>query len=123
MKAQPGPMVSGSHFLPKAPLLWVKWMPASVVTSRKWIWAWAGRRSRPNAIKHGDRQARRNFERKLSVCVRDIIVNSLVKNIYREAPAEGAAGLCPAGPLDFARGRLTRAAVPTCVVVLTGSGT
>src|ERR1039458_4795005 len=30
-------MVAGSHFLPKAPLLWVKWIPACAVTSRKWI--------------------------------------------------------------------------------------
>src|SRR5208283_4652528 len=35
MKAQPGPIVSGSHFFPKAPLLWVKWMPAWAVMSRK----------------------------------------------------------------------------------------
>src|SRR5271157_6140910 len=35
MKAQPGPMVSGSHFFPKAPLLWEKWMPAWAVMSRK----------------------------------------------------------------------------------------
>src|SRR5208337_4409212 len=35
MNAQPGPMVSGSHFFPKAPLLWVKWMPARAVMSRK----------------------------------------------------------------------------------------
>src|SRR5215475_11434468 len=109
MKAQPGPMVSGSHFLPKAPLLWVKWIPASVETSRKWIWAWAGR-SRLDAIKHGDRQAWRNFERKLSVCVRDIGVNSLVKNIYREAP----------GALATLRGT-AEAAVPTCIAVVTGS--
>src|SRR3984893_14356024 len=34
MNAQPGPMVSGSHFFPKAPLLWVKWMPAWAVMSR-----------------------------------------------------------------------------------------
>ena len=37
----PGPMVSGSHFLPKAPLLWVKWMPAWAVMSRKWSCSWA----------------------------------------------------------------------------------
>ena len=28
-------MVSGSHFFPKAPLLWVKWIPAWAVMSRK----------------------------------------------------------------------------------------
>ena len=28
-------MVSGSHFFPKAPLLWVKWIPACEVMSRK----------------------------------------------------------------------------------------
>src|SRR4030095_10256206 len=33
MKAQPAPMVSGRYFLPKAPLLCLKRMPAWVVTS------------------------------------------------------------------------------------------
>src|SRR5690348_16640830 len=28
MKEQPEPIVSGRNFLPKAPLLWTKWMPA-----------------------------------------------------------------------------------------------
>src|SRR5437667_12107708 len=37
MKAQPGPMVSGRYFLPKAPLLWVKWIPDWLVMSRNWI--------------------------------------------------------------------------------------
>src|SRR5437879_7527687 len=101
MKAQPGPMVSGSHFLPKAPLLWVKWMPAWEVMSRNWMcWAELGR------VKHGDTAAQRRIKK--GMCF-------LEKNIYREAPAEIAAGLCPAGR--------PRAAVPTCVVVLTGSGT
>src|SRR5580693_5594181 len=37
MKAQPGPIVSGNHFFPNAPLLWVKRIPACAVMSRKWI--------------------------------------------------------------------------------------
>src|SRR5580658_2344995 len=36
MKATPGPIVSGSHFFPNAPLLWTKWIPAARVTSSKW---------------------------------------------------------------------------------------
>src|SRR5450755_4298414 len=60
MMAQPGPMVSGSHFLPKAPLLWVKWMPASAVMSRKVIWAWdAVAIVRKSKTHHGDTEARR----------------------------------------------------------------
>src|SRR5215469_15658371 len=40
MNAQPGPIVSGRYFFPKAPLLCLKWMPACSVMSRKWIdWA------------------------------------------------------------------------------------
>src|ERR1017187_6274558 len=34
MKAHPTPMVSGSHFLPAAPLLCTKLMPACLVISR-----------------------------------------------------------------------------------------
>src|SRR5437588_11164417 len=42
MKAQPGPMVSGRYFFPKAPVLWVKRMPPDSVMSRKVIWEfWA----------------------------------------------------------------------------------
>src|SRR5919108_5844482 len=37
MKATPGPMVSGRYFLPNAPLLWTKWIPACCVTSRNWM--------------------------------------------------------------------------------------
>src|SRR5215813_12328836 len=37
MNATPGPMVSGRYFLPKAALLWTKWMPACWVMSRKLI--------------------------------------------------------------------------------------
>ena len=35
MNATPGPIVSGSHFLPNAPLLCTKWIPAACVTSSK----------------------------------------------------------------------------------------
>src|SRR5580704_9711331 len=35
MNAHPGPMVSGSHFFPAAPLLCTKLMPACLVMSRK----------------------------------------------------------------------------------------
>src|SRR5271165_3028750 len=35
MNAHPGPMVSGNHFLPAAPLLCTKLMPACLVMSRK----------------------------------------------------------------------------------------
>src|SRR5208337_1883587 len=35
MKAHPGPIVSGSHFFPAAPLLCTKLMPACLVMSRK----------------------------------------------------------------------------------------
>src|SRR5438270_8244428 len=37
MNAHPGPMVSGNHFFPNAPLLWRKWIPACAVMSRKVI--------------------------------------------------------------------------------------
>src|SRR5215472_17288796 len=40
MNAQPGPIVSGKYFFPNAPLLWVKWIPACAVMSRKVI-CWA----------------------------------------------------------------------------------
>src|SRR4051812_17701008 len=33
--ATPEPMVSGSHFLPVRPALWVKWIPDAAVTSAK----------------------------------------------------------------------------------------
>src|SRR5438132_2765902 len=43
MKAQPGPMVSGRYFFPKAAWLWVKRMPAWAVMSRNvMFWACAG---------------------------------------------------------------------------------
>src|SRR5712671_6953147 len=76
MKAQPGPMVSGSHFFPKAPLLWVKWIPACVVTSRKTCCA--AERSGAAARKPAARRDKSEFE-----------VRGLV--IYLEAPAEIAA--------------------------------
>src|SRR6266851_8249415 len=73
MNAQPGPMVSGSHFFPKAPLLWVKWMPAWAVMSRKVTCAGAriaaaGRKSNPN---HRDTEAQRNGDKTffLKVCI------------------------------------------------------
>src|SRR5215471_632013 len=34
MKATPGPIVSGRYFLPNAPVLWTKRMPAACVMSR-----------------------------------------------------------------------------------------
>src|SRR5262245_13935458 len=37
MKATPGPSVSGRYFLPKAPVWWVKVIPADLVTSVNWI--------------------------------------------------------------------------------------
>src|ERR1700730_2227129 len=39
MNAPPGPTVSGKYFFPKAPLWWVKRIPACAVTSRKVICA------------------------------------------------------------------------------------
>src|SRR5689334_24900588 len=111
MKAQPGPMVSGNHFFPNAPLLWVKWIPAGAVTSRNWIWAWAAR-TRQKAINHGDAEVRRNFDHEISLCDRGSVVNSFLDGIYREAPG---------APLASLRGT-AEAAVPTCVVV-TRSGT
>src|ERR1700693_3885049 len=62
MKAQPGPMVSGSHFFPKAPLLWVKWMPAWAVMSRKVTCARAAsaEASRKDNTHHGDTLRRRS---------------------------------------------------------------
>src|SRR5215475_8599316 len=107
-------MVSGSHFLPKAPLLWVKRIPACVVMSRKWIWAWAGR-TRQIAINHRDTETTRKSAKKLSPSPCEGGLHLFFRmNIYREAPAEGTAGLCPAGR--------TRAAVPAFVLV-TGNGT
>src|SRR6266849_6372480 len=37
MKAQPGPRLSGRYFAPKAPLLWMKRIPAVWVMSVKWM--------------------------------------------------------------------------------------
>src|SRR5215467_16232089 len=76
MKAQPGPMVSGSHFFPKAPLLWVKWMPAWEVMSRKVICADAVEINN-DKIHHGDTEARRQHEIGLwtLLCLRDSGVN------------------------------------------------
>src|SRR5450755_4701650 len=60
MKAQPGPMVSGSHFFPNAPLLWLKWIPAWAVISRKVTCAWATlAAANKNKAHHGDTAARR----------------------------------------------------------------
>src|SRR6266404_8487145 len=73
MKAQPGPMVSGSHFFPKAPLLWVKWMPAWAVMSRK-VMRSCARLAVTNTkgnTHHRDTEAQRNAGKKffLNVCV------------------------------------------------------
>src|SRR5208337_3512769 len=59
MKAQPGPMVSGSHFFPKAPLLWVKWMPAWAVMSRKVTCARPSVTSSKGNTHHRDTEAQR----------------------------------------------------------------
>src|SRR5215472_5248305 len=111
MKAQPGPIVSGSHFLPKAPLLWVKRIPAWAVMSLNWIWACAVR-TRQEAINHRDTEDPRDFGKQISPCLRDSVLNSYFDGIYREAPG---------APLASLRWTV-EAAVPTCVVV-TGSGT
>src|SRR5271169_2264662 len=73
MKAQPGPMVSGSHFFPKAPLLWVKWMPAWAVMSRK-VMVCAGTlmvaANREANTHHGNTEARRIPGRRFCLEVR-----------------------------------------------------
>src|SRR5947207_1392844 len=48
-KAQPAPMVSGSHFLPVRPALWVKRMPAAAVTSVKRTDSAEGRAAAPHS--------------------------------------------------------------------------
>src|ERR1700674_4703084 len=73
MKAQPGPMVSGSHFFPKAPVLWVKWMTAWAVTSRKVMvcaWAKLATSSKGN-IHHRDTEAQRKADKTffLKACI------------------------------------------------------
>src|ERR1700757_988148 len=108
MKAHPGPMVSGSHFLPKAPLLWVKWIPAWEVMSRNWICC-----AEQRGFNHREMQAQKRIMKedvRSAHCLFDSVANLFFeKAIYREAPAEIAAGLCPAGrPM---------AAVPTLDVV------
>src|SRR5215469_8709986 len=93
MKAHPGPIVSGNHFLPKAPLLCVKWIPACIVISRKWtVWA------KERVLNHrGTETQRRTKKRNLPPpCLRDSVVTFLRMNIYREAPTE-LARRCPAG--------------------------
>src|SRR5712671_4580781 len=75
MKAQPGPMVSGSHFFPKAPLLWVKWIPAWAVMSRKVTCAGeVAAANRKSSTSHGDTASRRNASKErpefsLSLCL------------------------------------------------------
>src|ERR1700739_4775922 len=104
MKAQPGPMVSGSHFFPKAPLLWVKWMPACEVMSRNvMLWAVTG-----FAFTKSNNQRHTEPPRETAQIL-------LVKCIYLEAPEETASRALPARPAV--------AAAPTWVVAVTGSGT
>src|SRR5580693_3290255 len=69
MKAQPGPMVSGSHFFPKAPLLWVKWMPDWVVMSRKWG-CWAVLLVGKTRTHHRDTETQRNLKREVILILR-----------------------------------------------------
>src|SRR5215471_20406394 len=119
MKAQPGPIVSGSHFLPKAPLLCVKWMPVCVVMSLKWICAELADTKNTN---HRDTETQRNLDRNLfwfSLWLCDSVVNrSLGKDIYLEAPAEIAVEASRALP-----GRTAEAAVPIWIFPSAGSGT
>src|ERR1017187_9025896 len=78
-------MVSGSHFFPNAPLLCVKWMPACVVTARKWIcWAWLAVIASKSRIHHGDTEARRKLRQNFIL-------------IPRLPGCWTLAGLCPAG--------------------------
>src|SRR5215469_2208290 len=86
MKAHPGPMVSGSHFLPNAPLLWVKWMPAGAVMSRKFSCAPQGRTN------HRDTEAQRRTTKRISLWLRASVVYLFFTDIYREAPAAVAVG-------------------------------
>src|SRR6266849_1929158 len=107
MNAQPGPMVSGSHFFPKAPLLWVKWMPAWAVMSRKVMCCCACAKlattSSNGKTHHRDIEAQSNADKKffLKVCI--------YLWAQEVAVARAAAGLCPAGR--------PRAAVATWIVV------
>src|SRR3989442_1602768 len=119
MKARPGPMVSGSDFFPKAPLLWVKWIPACAVMSRKWIcWAWLVSAS-DKANNHGDTEARRKMREKgfrFSPYLCASVVSRLSGvRIYLEAPAEVVVDAGRALP-----GWTAEAAVPTCFAVDTG---
>src|ERR1700716_1270186 len=73
MKAQPGPMVSGSHFFPKAPLLWVKWMPAWAVMSRNVMCscAWLAVTNTKGITHHRDTEAQRQADKEFffKVCI------------------------------------------------------
>ena len=57
-KATPDPSVSGRYFLPKAPLLWRKRMPAGAVTSVKWTGSPAPRRPAHAAARGAGKQQR-----------------------------------------------------------------
>src|ERR1700740_1570249 len=69
-------------------------------------------------INHRDTEAQRKTKRvfRFPLCLCDSVVNLIFgKDIYREAPSEIRAGLCPAGR--------TNAAVPKCFDLNSGSGT
>src|SRR5579872_1316800 len=63
---------------------------------------------------HRDTEAQRRTTERICLRPCDSVVN-LGTDIYREAPAETTAGLCPAGR--------PKAAVPTWVAAVTGRGT
>src|SRR5579864_6560153 len=117
MNAHPGPMVSGSHFFPNAPLLWVKWMPACAVMSRKCTWAHTGETHEEN-IHHRGTDTRRRKEGILARCLRDSVVDLIFgRIIYLEAPADAVATWLAA------LRRTAEAAVPTWSLARAGSGT
>src|SRR5271167_3751760 len=118
MKAQPGPMVSGSHFFPKAPLLWVKWMPAWAVMSRKVMVCASpmrlGAMSNNGNTHHGDAEARRNARKErpsFSPCLRVSVVDFLSEEAITFEPQKSWWRL----RLDALLQRCSRlAAGPTC---------
>src|SRR6266436_1455011 len=80
MKAQPGPIVSGNHFFPKAPLLCVNRIPDCAVMSTN-VMVCAGaiaahRKINTNHRKAGARRKTKGRNLKVSPCLRVSIVDS-----------------------------------------------
>src|SRR5580700_9067777 len=87
-KAQPGPSVSGSHFLPSRPELCSKWRFASAVTSVNRTGSSAGR---GGAVRHPAMQAR----------LRSVIVNRLSLIVILGTQLSGASGQLLRGLIRF----------------------